>query len=84
MAPPLDQSERPNRNPRQPQPPPKKIETKIALKTVESENFGFMDAILELWPLLTTHLSLELGRQLRNAQGNERVDIFYRHLISLN
>ncbi|GFU78151.1 hypothetical protein TNCV_1306521 [Trichonephila clavipes] len=52
---------------------PKENRNKNSLKTVESENFGFMDAILEL-KIFTDYPSLlELGRQLRNAQGNERI-----------
>ncbi|GFS80863.1 nucleic-acid-binding protein from transposon X-element [Trichonephila clavipes] len=88
MAPPLDKSEPAQSKPEAtPNPPPKenRNNNRNSSKTIESENFGFMDAILELKKFFTDYPSLlELGRQLRNAQGNERVDVFYRHLISLN
>ncbi|GFV93642.1 nucleic-acid-binding protein from transposon X-element [Trichonephila clavipes] len=86
MAPPLDQTEPAKSKPEAtPNPPPKEKSNKNSPKNVASENFGFMDAILELKKFFTDYPSLlELGRQLRAAQGNERVDVFYRHLISLN
>ncbi|GFX81690.1 hypothetical protein TNCV_3726671 [Trichonephila clavipes] len=50
----------------------------------DGEAFGFMDAILELKKFFTDYPPLlELGRQLKNAKGTERVDVFYRHLIGL-
>ncbi|GFY02294.1 hypothetical protein TNCV_3501761 [Trichonephila clavipes] len=85
MAPPLDQSEPAKSKPEATPQPPKENRNKNSQKNVESENFGFMDAILELKKFFTDYPSLlELGKQLRKAQGNERVDVFYRHLISLN
>ncbi|GFX02416.1 hypothetical protein TNCV_2285831 [Trichonephila clavipes] len=51
----------------------------------ENESFGFMEAVVELKKLFTDYPSLlELGRQLRNAKGAERINVFYRHLMNLN
>ncbi|GFV79295.1 hypothetical protein TNCV_71621 [Trichonephila clavipes] len=84
MVPPLDKSEPAQSKPKA-TPTPKENRNLINSKSNESENFGFMDTILELKKFFTDYPSLlELSRQLRNAQGNERVDVFYRHLISLN
>ncbi|GFW10008.1 hypothetical protein TNCV_4207731 [Trichonephila clavipes] len=81
MAPPLDQSE-PAKSKPEATPPPK--ENRKNPKNNESENFSFMDAIIELNKFFTYYSSLlELGRQLRNAQGNDREDVFNRHLINL-
>ncbi|GFY60427.1 nucleic-acid-binding protein from transposon X-element [Trichonephila inaurata madagascariensis] len=50
----------------------------------EDESFGFMDAIIELKKFFTDYPSLlELGKKLRQAQGDERLDVFYRHLINI-
>ncbi|GFY76935.1 hypothetical protein TNIN_77261 [Trichonephila inaurata madagascariensis] len=50
----------------------------------EAESFGFMDAILELKKFFTDYPSLlELGKKLKQAQGDERLDVFYRHLINI-
>ncbi|GFY76800.1 nucleic-acid-binding protein from transposon X-element [Trichonephila inaurata madagascariensis] len=50
----------------------------------EDESFGFMDAVIELKKFFTDYPSLlELGKKLRQAQGDERLDVFYRHLISI-
>ncbi|GFT92325.1 nucleic-acid-binding protein from transposon X-element [Trichonephila clavipes] len=61
MAPPLDKPEPAQSKPEAtPNPPPKenRNNNRNSPKTIESENFGFMDAILELKnSLLTTHLS---------------------------
>ncbi|GFY70505.1 hypothetical protein TNIN_213901 [Trichonephila inaurata madagascariensis] len=55
-----------------------------AASGAENESFGFMDAILELKKFFTDYPSfLELGKQLKQAQGDERLDVFYRHLISI-
>ncbi|GFY39218.1 hypothetical protein TNIN_386521 [Trichonephila inaurata madagascariensis] len=55
-----------------------------ATSGAENESFGFMDAILELKKFFTDYPSLlELGKQLKQAQGDERLDVFYRHLISI-
>ncbi|GFS56846.1 hypothetical protein TNIN_500651 [Trichonephila inaurata madagascariensis] len=83
MAPPLDQSESANsKHEATPLPPREKRPTKAAN---DSEPFGFMDAILELKKFFQDYPSfIELGKQLRNAQGNERVDVFYRHIMSMN
>ncbi|GFY43278.1 hypothetical protein TNIN_318991 [Trichonephila inaurata madagascariensis] len=49
----------------------------------EDESFGFMDAVIELKKFFTDYPSLlELGKKLRQAQGDERLDVFYRHLIN--
>ncbi|GFV51304.1 hypothetical protein TNCV_2174892 [Trichonephila clavipes] len=61
MAPPSTRPSRPNRNPRQPQPSPKRKSNKNSPKNVASENFGFMDAILELKKFLTDYPSLRAG-----------------------
>ncbi|GFY79332.1 nucleic-acid-binding protein from transposon X-element [Trichonephila inaurata madagascariensis] len=59
-------------------------ENRQATSEAESESFGFMDAILELKKFFTDYPSLlELGKKLRQAQGDERLDVFYRHLISI-
>ncbi|GFU14168.1 hypothetical protein TNCV_4167671 [Trichonephila clavipes] len=50
----------------------------------DGETFGFMDAIIKLKKFFTDYPSLlELGRQLKYAKGTERIDVFYRHLISM-
>ncbi|GFY50260.1 hypothetical protein TNIN_451841 [Trichonephila inaurata madagascariensis] len=50
----------------------------------EDESFGFMDAVIELKKFFTDYPSLlELGKKLRQAQGDERLDVFYRHLINI-
>ncbi|GFW53011.1 putative RNA-directed DNA polymerase from transposon X-element [Trichonephila clavipes] len=80
MAPPLDKSEPAQSNPEATPTPPKENRNRNNPKTIESENFGFMDAILELKKFFTDYPSLlELGRQLRNAQGNERQSFERRH-----
>ncbi|GFY74726.1 hypothetical protein TNIN_142921 [Trichonephila inaurata madagascariensis] len=44
-----------------------------ATSEAENESFGFMDAILELKKFFTDYPSLlELGKQLKQAQGDER------------
>ncbi|GFY41977.1 hypothetical protein TNIN_374091 [Trichonephila inaurata madagascariensis] len=59
-------------------------ENRHAASEAESESFGFMDAILELKKFFTDYPSLlELGKKLKQAQGDERLDVFYRHLISI-
>ncbi|GFT57085.1 probable RNA-directed DNA polymerase from transposon X-element [Trichonephila clavipes] len=74
MAPPLDKSEPAQSKPEAtPNPPPKenRNNNRNSPKTIESENFGFMDAILELKKFFTDYPSLlELGRQLRKAQAS--------------
>ncbi|GFW14631.1 probable RNA-directed DNA polymerase from transposon BS [Trichonephila clavipes] len=80
MAPPLDKSEPAQSKPEATPNPPKENRNRNNPKTIESENFGFMDAILELKKFFTDYPSLlELGRQLRNAQGNERQSFERRH-----
>ncbi|GFY09368.1 putative RNA-directed DNA polymerase from transposon X-element [Trichonephila clavipes] len=70
--------------PREKRQPPKPNDANQKPQNYDDEAFGFMDAILELKKFFADFPSLlELGRQLRNAQGTERVDVFYRHLISL-
>ncbi|GFT67991.1 nucleic-acid-binding protein from transposon X-element [Trichonephila clavipes] len=50
----------------------------------DGETFGFMDAIIKLKRFFTDYPSLlELGRQLKYAKGTARIDVFYRHLISM-
>ncbi|GFU29161.1 RNA-directed DNA polymerase from mobile element jockey [Trichonephila clavipes] len=71
MAPPLDQSEPAKSKPEATPNPPK--ENRKNQNSNDSDNFSFMEAIIELKKFFTDYLSLlELGRQLRNAQGNER------------
>ncbi|GFY75723.1 nucleic-acid-binding protein from transposon X-element [Trichonephila inaurata madagascariensis] len=49
----------------------------------KEESFGFMDAVIELKKFSTDYPSLlELGKKLRQAQGDERLDVFYRHLMN--
>ncbi|GFU90588.1 hypothetical protein TNCV_4480671 [Trichonephila clavipes] len=49
----------------------------------DSGTFGFMNAIIELKKFFAEHPSLiELGKQLRNAQPHEKVDVFYRHIAN--
>ncbi|GFY56637.1 hypothetical protein TNIN_470421 [Trichonephila inaurata madagascariensis] len=83
MAPPLDTSESDDSKPEATPIPPK--EKRLPKSTTnDNEPFGFMDAILELKKFFADYPSLlELGRQLRNAQGNERVDVFYRHIVNM-
>ncbi|GFT08119.1 hypothetical protein TNCV_3301421 [Trichonephila clavipes] len=70
--------------PREKNQPPKSTNTNQKPQSKDDKAFGFMDAILELKKFIYDYPSLlELGRQLRNAQGTERVDVFYRHLINL-
>ncbi|GFT69218.1 nucleic-acid-binding protein from transposon X-element [Trichonephila clavipes] len=90
MAPRLDASSPANSEPEATEAPrekrqtPKPNSTNQKPQSKDDEAFGFMDAILELRKFFSDYPSLlELGRQLRNAQGTERVDVFYRHLISL-
>ncbi|GFS48952.1 hypothetical protein TNIN_280841 [Trichonephila inaurata madagascariensis] len=72
-------------------PPPEQTSSKSnetplrqAASEAENEAFGFMDAILELKKFFTDYPSLlELGKKLKQAQGDERLDVFYRHLISI-
>ncbi|GFX42357.1 hypothetical protein TNCV_110771 [Trichonephila clavipes] len=46
-------------------------------------SFGFKDAIIELRKFFLDYpFLLEMGRQFRNAKGDERIDIFYQHLIN--
>ncbi|GFV63265.1 uncharacterized protein TNCV_1732051 [Trichonephila clavipes] len=62
MAPPLDQSEPAQSKPEAtPNHPPNENRNKNSPKTIESENFGFMDAILELKKFFTDYPSLRAG-----------------------
>ncbi|GFU61740.1 hypothetical protein TNCV_4612181 [Trichonephila clavipes] len=46
-------------------------------------SFGFKDAIIELRKFfLDFPFLLEMGTQFRNAKGDEKIDIFYQHLIN--
>ncbi|GFY62600.1 hypothetical protein TNIN_136231 [Trichonephila inaurata madagascariensis] len=46
-------------------------------------SFGFMDAVMELKKFFTDYPSLlELGKKLRQAQGDERLFVFYHHLAN--
>ncbi|GFS89335.1 hypothetical protein TNCV_3400031 [Trichonephila clavipes] len=70
--------------PREKSQPPRSSNANQKSQSKDDKAFGFMDAILELKKFFSDYPSLlELGRQLRNAQGTERVDVFYRHLINL-
>ncbi|GFX46595.1 hypothetical protein TNCV_4550341 [Trichonephila clavipes] len=65
-----------------PAPPPKKRSQNV-IENDDSGTFGFMDAIIELKKFFAEHPSLiELGKQLRNAQPHEKVDVFYRHIAN--
>ncbi|GFU84407.1 uncharacterized protein TNCV_4680251 [Trichonephila clavipes] len=87
MAPLLDKSVSANSKPEATPIPlqgPKNNEVERQKPQNSKEAFGFMDAIIELKKFFTDYPSLlELGRQLRNAKGNERVDVFFRHLMSI-
>ncbi|GFY43140.1 hypothetical protein TNIN_83581 [Trichonephila inaurata madagascariensis] len=59
-------------------------ENRQPVKPAEDESFGFIDTIIELKKFFTDYPSLlELGKKLRQAQGDERLDVFYRHLINI-
>ncbi|GFX35261.1 nucleic-acid-binding protein from transposon X-element [Trichonephila clavipes] len=81
---PLDKSESANSKPEATPAPPKEKRQPIQTPT-DDEPFGFMNAILELKKFFAEYPTLlELGKQLRNAQGHEKVDVFYRHIINLH
>ncbi|GFQ81150.1 hypothetical protein TNCT_249651 [Trichonephila clavata] len=47
----------------------------------EEKTFSFIDAINEIRQLFVEYpFLMDLGRQLRNAVGPEKVDVFYRHI----
>ncbi|GFR16652.1 hypothetical protein TNCT_469421 [Trichonephila clavata] len=47
----------------------------------DGKPFGFIDAIIEIRQLFADYpFLMDLGRQLRNAVGTEKVDVFYRHI----
>ncbi|GFR25850.1 nucleic-acid-binding protein from transposon X-element [Trichonephila clavata] len=47
----------------------------------EEKPFGFIDTIIEIRQLFAEYpFLMDLGRQLRNAVGPEKVDVFYRHI----
>ncbi|GFT78636.1 hypothetical protein TNCV_1389111 [Trichonephila clavipes] len=53
--------------------PPKNNDKRQKAKNNDEEAFSFMDAILELKKFFADYSTLlKLGRQLRNAQGNDR------------
>ncbi|GFW18307.1 HTH_Tnp_Tc3_2 domain-containing protein [Trichonephila clavipes] len=59
-------------------PAPQKKRNQNVIENDDSGTFGFMDAIIELKKFFVEHPSLiELGKQLRNAQPHEKVDVFY-------
>ncbi|GFT96116.1 hypothetical protein TNCV_3225421 [Trichonephila clavipes] len=63
--------------------PPKKKRNQNVIENDDSGTFGYMDAIIELKKFFAEHPSLiELGKQLRNAQPHEKVDVFYRHIAN--
>ncbi|GFV58893.1 hypothetical protein TNCV_1826011 [Trichonephila clavipes] len=63
--------------------PPKMKRNQKVIENDVSGTFGFMDAIIELKKFFAEYLSLiELGKQLRNAQPHEKVDVFYRHIAN--
>ncbi|GFU85771.1 hypothetical protein TNCV_2906911 [Trichonephila clavipes] len=85
MAPPPEKPEPTKSKPEATPIPPPPREKRQTLHLSENEFFGFMDAIIELKKFFTDYPTLlELDRQLKNAQGTERIDIFYRHLMSLD
>ncbi|GFR10555.1 hypothetical protein TNCT_301521 [Trichonephila clavata] len=50
---------------------------------VEEKPFSFIDAINEIRQLFVEYpFLMDLGRQLRNAVGPEKVDVFYRHITT--
>ncbi|GFY41239.1 nucleic-acid-binding protein from transposon X-element [Trichonephila inaurata madagascariensis] len=52
-------------------------------ETAKEGSFGFMDAVMELKKFFTDYPSLlELGKKLRQAQGDERLFVFYHHLAN--
>ncbi|GFY58166.1 hypothetical protein TNIN_484461 [Trichonephila inaurata madagascariensis] len=74
-------------------PPPEQTSSKLketlSGKTDKPEtaakegSFGFMDAVMELKKFFTDYPSLlELGKKLRQAQGDERLFVFYHHLAN--
>ncbi|GFW75401.1 hypothetical protein TNCV_4190551 [Trichonephila clavipes] len=47
------------------------------------KSFGFKDAIVELRKFFLDYSFLmEMGRQFSDAKGDERIDIFYQHLVN--
>ncbi|GFQ88799.1 hypothetical protein TNCT_385001 [Trichonephila clavata] len=49
----------------------------------EEKPFSFIDAINEIRQLFVEYpFLMDLGRQLRNAVGPEKVDVFYRHITT--
>ncbi|GFS92115.1 putative RNA-directed DNA polymerase from transposon X-element [Trichonephila clavipes] len=59
--------------PREKSQPPRPSNTNKQSQSKDDKAFGFMDAILELKKFFSDYPSLlELGRQLRNAQGTEK------------
>ncbi|GFU83047.1 hypothetical protein TNCV_65181 [Trichonephila clavipes] len=73
MAPPLDKSESANSKPDSTPGPPKEKRQPKPTPT-DDEPFGFMDAILELKKFFADYPTLlELGKQLRNAHGHEKI-----------
>ncbi|GFX16691.1 putative RNA-directed DNA polymerase from transposon X-element [Trichonephila clavipes] len=66
-----------------PAPQKKKKRNQNVIQNDDSGTFGFMDAIIEQKKFFAEHPSLiELGKQLRNAQPHEKVDVFYRPIAN--
>ncbi|GFW99880.1 hypothetical protein TNCV_3509991 [Trichonephila clavipes] len=64
-------------------PAPKKKKNQKVIENDDSGTFGFMDAIIELKKFFAEYPFLnELGKQLRNAQPHEKIDVFYRHIAN--
>ncbi|GFX71878.1 hypothetical protein TNCV_1443021 [Trichonephila clavipes] len=62
-------------------PPPTKKRNQITTES-DSEPIGFMDTIVELKFFAEYPSLLDMGKQLRNAQPHEKIDVFYRHIAN--